>query len=97
MITKEKVRHLAELARLKLKDEEIEALTQDLNQILNYVEKIKELDLKNIEPLINILQKLPFREDQSDSETNEDILSLIKENFPQKDGDYLKVPKILEK
>jgi aspartyl-tRNA(Asn)/glutamyl-tRNA(Gln) amidotransferase subunit C len=101
MITKEQILHLAELARLKLKDDEIEKLTQDLNKILNYVEKIQELNLKDIEPLTNIIERLPLREDEILSEEERKIIEEIREkiieNFPQKEGNYLKVPKILEK
>jgi aspartyl-tRNA(Asn)/glutamyl-tRNA(Gln) amidotransferase subunit C len=101
MITKEQILHLAELARLKLRDDEIEKLTQDLNKILSYVEKIQELNLKDVEPLTNIIERLPLREDEILSEEERKIIEEIREkiieNFPQKEGNYLKVPKILEK
>ena len=101
MITKEKILHLAQLARLQLNEEEIQKLTEDLNKILNYVEKINELNLKEIEPLINIIDELPFREDkildENDIKKIEEIREKIIENFPQKENNYLKVPKILEK
>jgi aspartyl-tRNA(Asn)/glutamyl-tRNA(Gln) amidotransferase subunit C len=101
MINKEQVLHLAKLARIQLKDDEIEKLIQDLNKILNYVEKIQELDLENIEPLVNIVEKLPLRKDNilSEEEIEElnEIREIIIKNFPQKEGNYLKVPKILEK
>ena len=101
MINREEILHLAELARLKLTDEEIEKLTEDLNKILNYVEKIQELNLKNIEPLTNIIEKLSLRDDeflsQDDIEKIKEIREKIIENFPQKENSYLKVPKILEK
>ncbi|GIW67136.1 MAG: hypothetical protein KatS3mg096_004 [Candidatus Parcubacteria bacterium] len=123
MITKEQILHLANLARLKLSDEEIEKLVQDLTKILNYVEKINELDLKNIEPMINIIEKLEPREDDGGDETYGKDTSVsshssvsvsdysdsfdrfasvsapsnIINQFPQKENNYLKVPKILEK
>jgi len=101
MINKEQVLHLAKLARIQLRDDEIEKLIQDLNKILNYVEKIQELDLENIEPLVNIVEKLPLRKDNILSEEEIEELNEIREriikNFPQKEGNYLKVPKILEK
>jgi len=101
MITNEQILHLAELARLKLTEDEIEKLTKDLNKILNYVEKINELNLKDIEPLTNIIEKLPLREDEvldeEDIKKIEGINEKIIKNFSQKEGNYLKVPKILEK
>jgi aspartyl-tRNA(Asn)/glutamyl-tRNA(Gln) amidotransferase subunit C len=101
MLNKEQVLHLAKLARIQLKDDEIEKLIQDLNKILNYVEKIQELDLENIEPLVNIVEKIPLRKDNILSEEEIEELNEIREkiikNFPQKEENYLKVPKILEK
>ncbi len=96
MITKEQIQHLAKLARLKLREEEIERLTQDLNKILDYVKKINELSLENVEPLTNILEKLDLREDKPQNQ-NEEEKKAILENFPEKENHYLKVPKILEK
>ncbi len=96
MISREQIKHLAKLARLKLSEEEIESLAEDLSKILNYVKKIEELNLENIEPLTSIIDKLEFREDEEkerDSEEREKIIN----NFPQKENNYLKVPKILEK
>lgn len=93
MINKEKIYHLAKLARLKLTEDEVQNLTQDLNKILAYVEKINELKLDDFYPLINILEKLPFRKD----ETKENDNQVIIKNFPEKENNYLKVPKILEK
>ncbi len=101
MINKEQVLYLSKLTRIQLKDDEIEKLIQDLNKILNYVEKIQELDLENIEPLVNIVEKLPLRKDNILSEEEIEELNEIREriikNFPQKEENYLKVPKILEK
>jgi len=93
MITKNQIEHLAKLARLKLSEDEIEKISQDLTKILAYVEKINELDLGNIELLTNILEKLDLREDKPEPKDN----SLIINNFPEKEDNYLKVPKILEK
>jgi aspartyl-tRNA(Asn)/glutamyl-tRNA(Gln) amidotransferase subunit C len=96
MITKEQIEHLAKLARLKLNEEEIKSLTEDLNKILNYVKKIEELNLNNFETLTNIIEKLELRNDEpldNNKEEREKILA----NFPRKENNYLKVPKILEK
>ena len=93
MLEREKIEHLAKLARLKLKEEEIQKLTQDLNRILAYVEKINELKLEDLDPLVNILEKLDLRKDIAKEFNFEEIIK----NFPEKENNYLKVPKILEK
>ncbi len=96
MISRDQIQHLAKLARLKLTEEEIEKLKEDLNKILAYVEKINELSLENFEPLTNILEKLDLREDEPHNPEEETRQAIIN-NFPEKENHYLKVPKILEK
>ena len=54
-ISKEEVRHIAELARLRLTEEETETYSRQLGDILNYVEQLNELDLGEIEPLSSVL------------------------------------------
>lgn len=49
-ITKEEIKHIAELARLKLSDEEIIKLGSELGAILDYINQLNEVDTKNIEP-----------------------------------------------
>jgi aspartyl-tRNA(Asn)/glutamyl-tRNA(Gln) amidotransferase subunit C len=96
MIDKEKIKHLAHLAMLQLENDEIESLTKDINKILAYVEKINELkNLDNFKELVNIIEALPWRADVENEIENarEEIIN----NFPEKEEDYLKVPKILDK
>jgi aspartyl-tRNA(Asn)/glutamyl-tRNA(Gln) amidotransferase subunit C len=90
---KEKIENLIKLARLELTEEEKEKFSNDLNKILSYVEKIQSLDL-NVEPLISSgLWMNDFREDEIF--LDQEIVEKIIENFPDKEGRYLKVPKVL--
>ena len=49
-LTKDQVRHIAKLARLKLSDEEVEKFTTELTSILLYVEMLQSVDTKGVEP-----------------------------------------------
>jgi aspartyl-tRNA(Asn)/glutamyl-tRNA(Gln) amidotransferase subunit C len=90
---KEKIENLIKLARLELTEEEKEKFSNDLNKILSYVEKIQSLDL-DVEPLISSgLWMNDFREDEVF--LDQEIVEKIIENFPDKEGRYLKVPKVL--
>ncbi|MGB9662054.1 MAG: Asp-tRNA(Asn)/Glu-tRNA(Gln) amidotransferase subunit GatC [Moorellaceae bacterium] len=61
---KEEVEHVALLARLYLSEEEKEAYTQQLNDILNYMEKLNVLDTREVEPTAHVLPlRNVFRED----------------------------------
>jgi aspartyl-tRNA(Asn)/glutamyl-tRNA(Gln) amidotransferase subunit C len=55
MIEREQVLHVAELARLKLSDEELDRMAAELSGILEHVEKISELDLEGVEPTTHVI------------------------------------------
>jgi len=97
MITKDQLKHLAELAKIEFDDKELESFLKDINQILNYVEEIQNLELEKFDPMIGgILQKIILREDEIkrvDIETKD----LIKEQFPERKNNFLKTPRIITK
>lgn len=93
-ITKREVEHVARLARLELSDEERETFTKQLNNILTYVEKLNELDTKDVEPTSHVLQiQNIFKEDEiRESLPRERALS----NAPDRTDEFYRVPKIIE-
>lgn len=88
------VEKIAELARLKFDDAELEGLTTEMNTILRYMEKLNELNTDNVEPLSHPNESTNvFREDQlKESVTTEDALK----NAPDKDDKFFKVPKVIQ-
>ncbi len=54
-ISKEQVKHVANLARLALTDEEVEKMTKQLGDIINYAELLNELDTENVKPTTHVL------------------------------------------
>jgi aspartyl-tRNA(Asn)/glutamyl-tRNA(Gln) amidotransferase subunit C len=92
-VTKKDVEKIAELARLKFSDEELENFTPQMNEILSYMDKLNELDTENIEPLSHAVEQTNvFREDEmKPSISTEDALK----NAPSKDEHHLKVPKVI--
>ena len=93
-IDQAQVRKVARLSRLDLTEAEVEEFTGQLSAILDYVEKMNELDTTNVEPLAHCLPvSNVFREDGvKESLGTEKTL----ENAPQRDGEFFKVPKILD-
>ncbi|MEK6538294.1 MAG: asparaginyl/glutamyl-tRNA amidotransferase subunit C [Nitrospirae bacterium RBG_16_43_11] len=93
-ITRKEVEHVAKLARLALRDEEIETLTNQLGNILTYVEKLNELDTTNIEPTSHVLPiKNVLREDEErKSIEREKALG----NAPDRTEEFFRVPKVIE-
>ncbi|MDZ4384313.1 MAG: Asp-tRNA(Asn)/Glu-tRNA(Gln) amidotransferase subunit GatC [Nitrospirota bacterium] len=93
-ITKKEVEHVAKLARLALKDEEAEQLTRQLSDILTYVEKLNELDTKDVEPTSHIL---PVRNVLREDEVSGSIdrgKALV--NAPDRTEEFFRVPKVIE-
>ncbi|MTI80134.1 MAG: Asp-tRNA(Asn)/Glu-tRNA(Gln) amidotransferase subunit GatC [Firmicutes bacterium] len=93
MISKKDVEHVALLGRLKLNEEEKEIYTKQLNDILEHAEKLQKLDTKDVTPTAHVLPvKNVFREDEvGDHLPNEKATA----NAPEKEGNYVKVPKIM--
>lgn len=88
------VKKIAELSKLGLSDSEINEFTGQLSAILEYVEKINEVNTDGVEPLVHCLGVTNrFREDVvCESLGVEKTLA----NAPDTDGDFFKVPKILD-
>lgn len=92
-VTKKEVEKIAELARLKFSEEELENFTPQMNEILSYMDKLNELDTENVNPLSHpVEQTNVFREDElKPSIPTEDALK----NAPSKDEHHFKVPKVI--
>ncbi len=88
------VDEIAHLARLEFKDEAKEGIINDMNRMLDFIEKLNELDTDKIEPLIYMTQEQNvLREDEPKvTLTQKEALK----NAPQKDTDYFKAPKVID-
>ena len=93
-IDKNLVKKVAKLSRISLDDKKIDSLSKDLDSILNFVEKLNELDTKEIKTLKSITDKtLEARNDiVDDGKIKNDILK----NSPEKNEDFFIVPKVIE-
>ncbi len=93
-ISRAQVRNVAKLSRLELTESEVKEFSGQLSAILDYMEKMNKLDTDNVEPLAHCLPiSNCFREDAvRESLGTEKTLA----NAPQRDGDFFKVPKIID-
>ncbi|MBC8044056.1 MAG: Asp-tRNA(Asn)/Glu-tRNA(Gln) amidotransferase subunit GatC [Rhizobacter sp.] len=93
-VTKQDVDYIAVLARLAFTDAEKEKLTDEMNSVLGYMEKLNSLDTTGIEPLSNMNDRTNvFRPDEIiPSISNSDALR----NAPDKQDRFFKVPKVIE-
>ncbi|MBI5188544.1 MAG: Asp-tRNA(Asn)/Glu-tRNA(Gln) amidotransferase subunit GatC [Nitrospirae bacterium] len=93
-ISKEEVEHIAKLARLSLSGEEKELFGSQLSSILDYMEKLNELDTRDIEPTSHVLSLSDVMRDDTlrHSIPREDALM----NAPDHTDKFYRVPKIIE-
>ncbi len=93
-ITRAEVEHVAKLARLALQESELDALTGQMDAILDYVEKLKELDTDGIVPTSHAVpMENAFREDAvKDSIGVDKALS----NAPESGDGCFRVPRVIE-
>ncbi|NVJ87310.1 MAG: Asp-tRNA(Asn)/Glu-tRNA(Gln) amidotransferase subunit GatC [Algoriphagus sp.] len=93
-IDKESIKKIAHLARLEFDEKSAEKMSQDMSQILDWVEKLKELDTKNVEPLTTMSSEInDMREDQVGIHLDHEAGL---KNAPKRDSDYFRVPKVIE-
>jgi len=88
------IKHIAKLSRISLEDEKAKKLTTDLSSIFEFIEKLNELNTKDVEPLTSIAETtLKFRKDEVKSEN---IREKILKNSPDENKDFFVVPKVVE-
>ncbi len=92
-ISREKVEHIAKLARLQLTEDEITRFQVELGKIIEYFDQLKKLDTENVPPMTHAVPlENVLREDQSEkSLTIEEAL----QNAPEKKDSYFQVPKVV--
>ncbi len=88
------VEYISKLARLSVSEEEKETFSTELNSILSYMEKLNELDTKDVEPTSHVVSLSNVMRDdvQRDSISREDALA----NAPDHTDKFYRVPKIIE-
>ena len=106
-VTEKDVAYVADLANLELTEQERQRMLKDLNSILDYIDRLNELDTSDVQPMAQISGKLV----QSDGNQAEGISAAWREdvplpslrhneamsNAPETDGDFFKVPRVIEK
>lgn len=94
MIVDEKtVEKIAHLARLELSEKQATKMKSDMNSVLDWVNKLSEIDTENVEPLIHLSHELNVlrNDEQANVISHEQGLK----NAPKKDSNYFRVPKVV--
>ena len=88
------IKHISKLSRISVDEKRAEKLTDDLNSIFEFIEKLNELKTDDVKPLTSIAETtLKFR---SDEIKRKNIREQIIKNSPEDNEDYFVVPKVIE-
>lgn len=110
-VTEQDVAYVADLANLELTVEERARMLRDLNSILDYIDRLNELDTSNVQPMAQVSDRYGVDQSKRGSErfayaSREDIHEGLRkslprdealQNAPDSDGTFFKVPKVIER
>jgi len=92
-LTKEEVKHVANLARLAISEEEAEKFAEQLGKITDFAEQLNELDTTNVEPTTHVLPLVNvMREDVATKGLDREVMML---NVKEQEDGQVKVPAIM--
>ena len=88
------IKHISKLSRISVDDEKAKKLAGDMNSIFDFIEKLKELDTNNVEPLTSVAETtLKLRIDEVKSGN---IREQVLKNSPNENEDFFVVPRVIE-
>lgn len=93
-ISEEEVKHIAQLARIELTQEESERFSQQISDVLGYIEQLQEVDTNNVEPISQVTGQVNvFREDVV-VDSSDETKNIMAENYPDKQDGYIRVKQV---
>ncbi|MBA4800316.1 MULTISPECIES: Asp-tRNA(Asn)/Glu-tRNA(Gln) amidotransferase subunit GatC [Euryhalocaulis] len=93
-VTKDEVRHIAHLARLRVSEDRLDTLASELNGILDWIEQLDEVDVEGVEAMTTAVESsLPMREDKVTAAGDRDA---VLKNAPKSEEGFFVVPKAVE-
>jgi len=95
MVTKAEVEKVATLAKLDFAEAELDALTMEMNNVLGYIDQLKELDVTNVAPLENLNESVEGSTLRKDEVRASLSVEEALRNAPKSADGYFLVPKVL--
>mgnify|MGYP000088289105 CR=1 FL=1 len=94
MVDKRTVEYVAHLARISIDEKEKEQLTYELSRIIDYIDKLKELNVDGISPTRGGFSEVNiFRQDKAEKKS---YFNDILKNAPSQENNHFKIPKVIE-
>ena len=94
-VNDELIDKLVALAKLEFKGEEKKEIRQDMDRIMHLIDELNDVDTEGVEPLVYLTDEVQRLRPDSVEKSLDKAEALQK--APQKDSDYFKVPKVLNK
>lgn len=94
------IKHIASLARIKLTEGEEEKMKNELSSILDYIEQLNKVDTSGVEPLFQttgLINSMRSDENREEFKMNEDLISKLIGQAPNKENGFIKVKSVLNK
>jgi aspartyl-tRNA(Asn)/glutamyl-tRNA(Gln) amidotransferase subunit C len=93
-LDKETIKNIANLARIRVPDDNLDHLAKELSSIMDWVEQLNSVNTDGVEPLASVINvTLPLREDKI---TDGDCRNKVLANGPEVEDGYFAVPKVIE-
>ena len=110
-VTEQDVAYVADLANLDLTEDERRGMLRDLNSILDYIDRLNELDTSDVPPMAQVSDRYGVDQSRQGSErfayaTREDVLEGLRKSLPREealrnapdaDEGFFRVPKVIER
>lgn len=93
-LTREDVRKIAFLARIRIDEGEQDALAGELNNIIGWVEQLAKVDTEGVAPMTSVADMPPAQ--RADAVTDGGAAEKVLANAPDRAGDFYAVPKVVE-
>jgi aspartyl-tRNA(Asn)/glutamyl-tRNA(Gln) amidotransferase subunit C len=95
-LSKEEIQHIAKLARLDLTDAELEKYGSQLSSVLSYIDQLKEVDVKGVEPTAQVSGLTNVTRDDVVKDWDEKEVEEALRDAPEKEGRFIKVKRVIE-
>lgn len=95
MITREDVKKIANLARIKVSEAEEEKLQKDLSSILGYIDTLSEVDVSDVRPTAHAVDIFNIVREDGEGLSDEEMAASIVKSAPQHEDGFIKVKAIL--
>jgi len=96
MLSESEVKHIAKLARLGLTEKEVKKFQKELSQILDYIEKLKEVDINNVESTSHPIRVFNVMREDEPQKREDQLREKLMALAPETKNGYLKVKSILK-